>query len=393
MGYTIYTAQHVKSGRWFIGFTVKPTGQEGFNHHKYTTEKGGVLNQLVREEGLDAFVVADVDTATTLKEAHQKRDTLITQHDCYEPKGLNRKWFGYLNPEQLEKCRKAHQAYIESDRFKEYLATRDQTGPRNSRFGVKLSDEIKAKMSESQKKRYRENPGAWKGRRGMYKKVSNPWKYPLGSKPWHRLPADMNYDIGYGRIPRSKTVTHYVRREVDAGVKDYASLLQGIIQGLRDGTIQKKPASWRIIHYIIKETLMNKVYKPQGYKRWSKTEFSCPAFEKLPSFAPDLNIPLGVEPEPIDPDVPRRRRGRPRTRPLTPTVKPPKRKRDLSPENKVKMIDGLKRYHRNKRLRKLGLPEEPVSVVAVVEPVSEPVTVVPVKVGWWKAFIQRLRKG
>lgn len=191
------------------------------------------------------------------------------------------------------------------------------------------------------------------------REISRPWKHALGSKPWHRLNDD-EPRIKSSRKSRDNTVTRYVRREIANGVTDYMTLLTGIIERLRNGSIEKKPVSWKIIHDILKQTLMEGVYRKQGYSTWWQVKSGAPAFHTLPAMAPDLGIQLGVQPwQTVDSSTPRRKRGRPpKPRPLFPEIKPPKRKRYLSPENKVKMIEGLKRCHRE---RAKGRTLQPIS--------------------------------
>jgi len=205
MNYHIYLAKHNETDKVFVGRTTRLPIKLSFRD---SNRRGaGELGQLLREGGLGKFTLTLIDTVSTAEEASKKFNALVAELDCYEPKGLNH----------------------------------NQFGDRNSRYGVR-----------------------WKGHKGR-KLVSTPWKYPLGSKPWHRLPPDMVYQPQIlGRIPRSQSVTHYVRREVGNGVTDYMTLLNGIIAGLRDGSILPKPESWLIIHSIIKQTLMAKVYTPQG---------------------------------------------------------------------------------------------------------------------------------
>src|ERR1700739_146917 len=199
-------------------------------------------------------------------------------------------------------------------------------------------------------------------------------KFPLGSKPWH------NKTLSSNRKSRESTVTRFVRREIDNGVTDYSTLLNRVISSLRDGSINKKPASWLIIHSIIKQALMEKVYTPKGFTRWTQVRSKdIPAFSTLPSLAPDLNIRLGGEIAPIVVVGEKRRRGRPRKiRPLVTEPKPPRKKRELSPENKMKMIAGLKRWHRERNMARSGFAAPVPAPVVVEVPVAVAVEEAPV---------------
>jgi hypothetical protein len=147
-------------------------------------------------------------------------------------------------------------------------------------------------------------------------------------------------------------VTHFVRNSIKSAVAtkstvDYHTLLKNTLDGIKSGYLTK-PASCLIIHSIIKAELMN-LYKTQGFSNWR--EVCCVLNIKTPSLKSiqtELgNIRIGIK-EYEDGTTPRR--GRPRKLKLDKPKRVGPVKRPLSPENKQKLLTGLRLYHARRKL-------------------------------------------
>jgi transcription antitermination factor NusG len=167
------------------------------------------------------------------------------------------------------------------------------------------------------------------------------------------------------RHSRQKTVTALVKRLIMIESQhDPMTICKRVVEALKTGDI-KVPKNCFIIYCIVKDHLMRDYFRQidpsiSNYRevinKYGKTyKFSA---QQISEIDPSLKIPvLSSEeelPEPKKGQIAPKRRGRPRknkNRPPEPKAKV-KKKRVLSPQNKEKMIAGLKKWHASRRKEK-----------------------------------------
>ena len=134
----IYKITNNINGKIYIGQTTGSL-ERRWRQHRCKSSGCRVLQKAIQKYGAERFTVEQIDTAADIDELNQKEKFWIQQYDCIVPNGYNLKSGGN------------RPTYSEDSRQRMSRNHADVSGENNPHYGVRLSVDVRKKISDSRK--------------------------------------------------------------------------------------------------------------------------------------------------------------------------------------------------------------------------------------------------
>lgn len=133
----VYKITNNVNGKIYIGQTTRSLENRWRQHRHHPGCR--ILHKAIKKYGAENFTVEQIDAAANIDELNQKEKLWIQHYDCIAPNGYNLKSGGN------------RPTYSEASRQRMSRNHADMSGENNPRYGVRLSDDTRKKISDSHK--------------------------------------------------------------------------------------------------------------------------------------------------------------------------------------------------------------------------------------------------